>query len=93
MINAIHNDGSEGLQGTQMSAESSELPLGVAPLQCTLKVRGPVCWKEHHVAWHFSIFLSLCIRTAVQLRVLWTGVSLLLGLLIPSLNCGALKLR
>lgn len=30
--------------------------------------------------------LSLCMRTAVPLGVLWTGVSLLLGLLIPSLS-------
>lgn len=30
--------------------------------------------------------LSLCIPAAVQLRVLWSGVSLLLGLLIPSLS-------
>lgn len=30
--------------------------------------------------------LSLCILTAVQWRVLWTVVSLLLGLLIPSLS-------
>lgn len=43
-------------------------------LQCTLRFRRPVSWKESSIAWHFGIFW-----------VLWNGVSLSL-LLTSSLS-------
>lgn len=68
-----------------MSSESSELPLCVDSLQCILKFRRPACWKKNRIAWHLSIF-SFFHADNHYSGVLWAGLSLWLGLLIPSLS-------